>query len=90
VLSRPFSWGIALTPAVIAIYAVLVALVAGALAARFGWRPALAVMVAALYFFFGFSAFPWPATTALIVTLAWRCAGRRVALFAFATCSSSC
>jgi glycine betaine/proline transport system permease protein len=82
----PFSWGIALTPAVITIYAVLVAAVAAALGARFGWRSALAVLVAALYFFFGFSAFPWPATTALIVTLAWRCAGRRVALFAFSSC----
>lgn len=82
----PFSWGIALTPTVIAIYVALVALVGGALGARFGWRPALAVLVASLYFFFGFSAFPWPATTALIVTLAWRCAGCRVALFAFSTC----
>jgi glycine betaine/proline transport system permease protein len=82
----PFSWGIALTPTVIAIYVVLVASLAAALGSHFGWRSALAVTVAALYFFFGFSAFPWPATTALIVTLAWRCAGRRIALFAFTTC----
>jgi glycine betaine/proline transport system permease protein len=82
----PFSWGIELTPTVVAIYASLVAIVAGGLGARFGWRPALAIIVMALYFFFGFSDFPWPATTALIVVLAWRCAGRNVGLFALATC----
>ena len=82
----PFSWGIALTPTVIAIYVGLVAVMAVGVGARFGWRPALAVIVAALYFFFGFSAFPWPATIALIVTLAWRCAGPGVALFSLSTC----
>ena len=61
-------------------------MIAGGLAARFGWRPALAVIVAGLFFYFGFTAFPWPAFIALVVTLAWRCAGRGVALFAFCGC----
>jgi glycine betaine/proline transport system permease protein len=82
----PMSWGIALTPALIASYAVLVTLTAVALGARFGWRPAMAVIVAALYFFFGFSAFPWPATMVLIVALAWRCAGVGVASLVLGTC----
>jgi glycine betaine/proline transport system permease protein len=82
----PVSWGITLTPMVIGVYAAIVAAVAGALAARFGWRPALAAIVAGLFFYFGFTAFPWPAFIALVVTLAWRCAGRNVALFAFCGC----
>jgi glycine betaine/proline transport system permease protein len=82
----PMSWGIALSPTVIMAYVALVAVIAYGLAVRFGWRPAFAVGVAALYFFFGFSSFPWPATIALIVTLAWRCAGRAVGLFSLSTC----
>lgn len=82
----PLSWGIGLTPTVIAVYVASVAVIAYGLALRFGWRPAFALVVAALYFFFGFSAFPWPATVALIVTLAWRCAGRSVSLFALSSC----
>jgi glycine betaine/proline transport system permease protein len=82
----PVSWGFALTPTVIAIYVALVTIMAASLALRFGWRPALAIVVASLYFFFGFSAFPWPATIAMIVTLAWRCAGGMVGFFALSTC----
>ncbi|MGX7874492.1 hypothetical protein ACVDG5_018540 [Mesorhizobium sp. ORM6] len=82
----PISWGIALTPTVIVVYVASVAVIAYGLALRFGWRPAFALVIAALYFFFGFSAFPWPATIALTVTLAWRCAGRSVALFALSSC----
>jgi glycine betaine/proline transport system permease protein len=82
----PVSWGITLTPTVIATYAAIVAVIAGGLAARFGWRPALATIVAGLFFYFGFTAFPWPAFMALVVTLAWRCAGRGVALFALCGC----
>lgn len=82
----PVSWGIALTPTVIAVYVASVAVIAYGLALRFGWRPAFAVVVAALYFIFGFSTFPWPATIALIVTLAWRCAGPSVGLFSLSTC----
>lgn len=82
----PVSWGITLTPTVIAVYAAIIAAIAGGLAARFGWRPALAAIVAGLFFYFGFTAFPWPAFIALVVTLAWRCAGRGVALFALCGC----
>jgi glycine betaine/proline transport system permease protein len=82
----PVSWGITLTPTVIAVYAVIIAALAGFLAMRFSWRPALAVIVAGLIFFFGLYSFPWPALIALVVTLAWTCAGRGVALFAFLSC----
>jgi glycine betaine/proline transport system permease protein len=82
----PMSWGIELTPAVTAIYAALIALVAAALSRTFGWRGGLAMIVAGLFFYFGFSAFPWPAFIALVVVLAWRCAGVGVALFALLSC----
>ncbi|HVM84873.1 MAG TPA: ABC transporter permease subunit [Candidatus Binatia bacterium] len=82
----PVSWGIALTPTVIAIYAAIIAVIAGWLGARSGWRPAFAMIVAGLVFFFGTWNFPWPAGIALITALAWSCAGRNVALFALATC----
>ncbi len=80
----PFSWGFALTSTVIAGYAVGLALVAGALALRFGWRPALALIVAGAFFYYGFSNFPWPGFIALVGMLAWRVGGWRTAIFALA------
>lgn len=82
----PMSWGIELTPTVIAIYVLLVGLIAAGLGRAFGWRAALATTVAGLLFFFGFSAFPWPAFIALVTVLAWRCAGAGVALFSLLSC----
>ena len=78
----PYSWGFALTPTVITGYVVGLAVIAAALAWRFGWRPAFAFIVAGTFFYYGFSGFPWPAFMALVVTLAWRAAGWRVAVFA--------
>jgi glycine betaine/proline transport system permease protein len=78
----PFSWGFALTPTVIAGYVIGLAVVAAALGLRFGWRPAFAFVVAGTFFYYGFSGFPWPAFMALVVTLAWRVAGWRIAAFA--------
>ncbi len=80
----PFSWGFALTPSVIAGYAIGLAIVAGGLGLRFGWRPAFALIVAGAFFYYGFSGFPWPAFIALVGMLAWRVGGWRVAAFALA------
>jgi glycine betaine/proline transport system permease protein len=82
----PMSWGIDLTPTVIAIYVLLIGLVAAALGRSFGWRAALAVIVAGTFFYFGFSSFPWPAFIALVTVLAWRCAGVGVAVFSLLSC----
>ncbi|HET6621053.1 MAG TPA: ABC transporter permease subunit [Dongiaceae bacterium] len=82
----PMSWGIELTPTVIAIYVLLIGLVAAALGRSFGWRGTLAVTVAGTFFYFGFSSFPWPAFMALVTVLAWRCAGIGVAAFALLSC----
>ena len=77
----PYSWGLALTPGIIAGYVIGILALAGLLAARFGWRPALAVIVAGTFFYFGFAAFPWPAFIVLVGTLAWRMAGWRITIF---------
>lgn len=82
----PMSWGIALTPTVIAIYVLVVGLIATMLGRSFGWQAGLAMVVAGTLFFFGFSSFPWPAFIALVVMLAWRCAGPGVALFSLLSC----
>ena len=80
----PVSWGIALTPMVIAIYVAIIAAVAGALAWRFGWRAAFTVIMGGIFFYYGFASFPWPAFIAMTTLLAWRVGGWRTALFAFA------
>lgn len=82
----PMSWGIELTPTVIAIYVLIVGGVATVLGRSFGWQGALAMIVAGTFFFFGFSNFPWPAFIALVAMLAWRCAGPGVAVFALFSC----
>jgi glycine betaine/proline transport system permease protein len=79
----PYSWGFALTPAVTGGYVVIILAIAGLLAYRFSWRPALAVITAGIFYYYGFAAFPWPAFMVLVVLLAWRMAGWRIALFAF-------
>ena len=82
----PQSWGFDLTPKVIGIYVLIVSLIAALAARGFGWRAALAVIVAGTFFYFGFSNFPWPAFIALVTVLAWRCAGPGVALFSLISC----
>jgi glycine betaine/proline transport system permease protein len=79
----PYSWGFALTPTVTAGYAIIILAIAGLLAYRFSWRPALAVITAGIFYYYGFAAFPWPAFIVLVVLLGWRMAGWRIALFAF-------
>src|SRR5262249_1083482 len=78
----PMSWGIALTPTVIALY---VAIIGGGGAALWWFtslRWGLALVVGGLIFFFGLSSFPWPALLALVIVLIWRSAGMGVATFA--------
>jgi glycine betaine/proline transport system permease protein len=79
----PYSWGFALTPAVTGGYVAIILAIAGLLAYRFSWRPALAVITAGIFYYYGFAAFPWPAFMVLVVLLAWRMAGWKIALFAF-------
>ncbi|HEX4571463.1 MAG TPA: ABC transporter permease subunit [Dongiaceae bacterium] len=79
----PYSWGFDLTPAIKIGYVLIILALAAALALRFSWRPALALIFAGLFYYYGFAAFPWPAFMLLTVLLAWRMAGWKIALFAF-------
>ncbi|HEY2110591.1 MAG TPA: ABC transporter permease subunit, partial [Dongiaceae bacterium] len=79
----PYSWGFALTPEVTGGYVAIILDIAGLLAYRFSWRPALAVITAGIFYYYGFAAFPWPAFMVLVVLLAWRMAGWKIAIFAF-------
>jgi glycine betaine/proline transport system permease protein len=83
VLGAALPWGITLTPAISAGYALLILVMAGTLAWRFGWRAGLAMIAGGTFYYYGFVGFPWPAFMLLVVVLAWRMAGRGIALFAF-------
>ncbi len=83
VVGAALPWGITLTPAISAGYALLILVMAGTLGWRFGWRAGLAMIAAGTFYYYGFVAFPWPAFMLLVVLLAWRMAGRGIALFAF-------
>ncbi len=75
----PFTWGFALTPTLIAAYAALVALGAGALWARGRATLAALTVLGGVLGFIGLTEMPWFALCALIVALAWRTGGRLLA-----------
>jgi glycine betaine/proline transport system permease protein len=73
----PFTWGIALTPAVIAAFA---AVAAGAASAIAWWRGPAAgawAIVLAIVLYFGLVELPWIAMVALLATAGWRADGAR-------------
>ncbi|MBI3899933.1 MAG: ABC transporter permease subunit [Gammaproteobacteria bacterium] len=79
------AWGFALTPTMTTGYVLAISGIAGVLYARGGrWAPSM-VIIAAVIFYFGLADLPWPAFIAMVGTLAWRAAGRRVAAFAVAS-----
>ncbi|MER8826779.1 ABC transporter permease subunit [Mesorhizobium sp. M0938] len=82
--ATPAIWGFALTPLANAIYVALVLSVSALLMSRFGWRTALAVLVAGILLYTGFLGLPWPVFILGIALLAWQVAGVRLALFALA------
>ena len=83
----PVTWGIELTSTVVLMYVSSVAVIAYGLTLRFGWRPAFAVVVSALYFFFGFSTFPGPLPSRLLSLWPGAAPERAVGLFSLSTCS---
>jgi len=83
----PFTWGIELTPLVIAIYAGLV-LMATFMAARvWGWRASLTSLWAGMFLYVGVTTFPWTGLMIAITFFCWRLAGIRYAIFAAAALS---
>jgi len=78
----PFSWGFAWSPALAWGYAAMVATAAAILLHRRGWRPAIALTVAAGIIYFGVTGLPWPPVICAVTLLAWQLGGARVALLA--------
>jgi glycine betaine/proline transport system permease protein len=78
----PAIWGFTFSPLANTIYAAAVLVGSALLADRFGWRPALAVLVAGMVLYTGFLGFPWPAFIVGVALLAWQIAGVRLGLFA--------
>ena len=77
----PYTWGIEMTPAVTAIYAVLVLGLAGW--SYFSGRRTLSSLIVlfALILYIGLTNMPWAALCAVIVSAAWLTGGRKLALW---------
>jgi glycine betaine/proline transport system permease protein len=80
----PAIWGFTFSPTATAIYAVAVLFASAMMLHRFGWRPALALLVAGTLLYTGFLGFPWPAFILGVALIAFQVAGLRLALFAAA------
>ncbi len=78
----PFSWGFALTPAMVWGYAIACTGAALWAGRAIGWRAGVGVVLLAGVVFFGVTRTPWPVVVAAITVLGWQVGGRRVAAFA--------
>jgi hypothetical protein len=81
-VATPKIWGIELTPAVITTYVLLLAVVAGALARRFGWPAGAAIVSLGVVYYFGTTNLPWLVVFLVVIGLAHQVAGWRLASFA--------
>ena len=79
---RPFSWGFELTPTITAGYSVGVVVLSVLATRLWGWRAAVAVLLAGGLFYFGVSKTPWLAFTLIVGVLACQVGGWRLGLFA--------
>jgi glycine betaine/proline transport system permease protein len=80
---RPHTWGFALTPILVAGYAILVSSLAVAAGTVWNWRAAVAVALTATIVYFGISKIPWPAFILIVTVIGWQVGGWREALLAF-------
>lgn len=80
--ATPAIWGFALSPAMSLGYAAIATGLSGVAGLRLGWRPAVAILVAASFLYYGLLGYPWPAFILIVGLLALQVAGRGVALFA--------
>ena len=81
-VATPKIWGIELTPVVITTYVLLLAVVAGALARRFGWPAGAAIVSLGVVYYFGTTNLPWLVVFLVVIGLAHQVAGWRLASFA--------
>lgn len=80
----PFTWGFAMTPAVVAGYAVGAALLAAALVAKGRKMQAVALIVFCLVLYVGLTGLAGVAAAAILVALSAQAGGRQLALWALA------
>jgi glycine betaine/proline transport system permease protein len=76
----PFTWGFALQPWHVAVYAAVV--LVGTLAALHAKRVvlAIAIMIGGIVLYVGIADMPWPATVAILVYFGWRMGGAGLAI----------
>ena len=79
---NPFTWGFAMTPALVWGYSLCAAAISLACLATGRTGAGIAVAVVAYLLYFGAATTPWPVFVGLVTLLAWLAGGRSVAAFA--------
>ena len=79
---RPFSWGFALTPAMVWGYAIVILVLAGLTARWLRWRAGVWLLMLGGLLFFGITRIPWPVLGLVVTVLAAQVGGWRLGLFA--------
>lgn len=79
----PFSWGFALTSAMVWGYAIVIFSIACWLFLKRKWQSAIAVIVTGGLLYFGLTTVPWLPFILIVTLLAWQTGGFRVAVLAF-------
>lgn len=79
---RPVTWGFDFTPALQFAYWLVCAATPLWLWRRFDWRAAVALLLTAAVFFYGFANIPWPVFLAVVALIAYQAGGASTALFA--------
>lgn len=79
----PFSWGFALTSAMVWGYAIVIFSIACWLFLKRKWQSAIAVIVTGGMLYFGLTTVPWLPFILIVTLLAWQTGGFRVAVLAF-------
>jgi glycine betaine/proline transport system permease protein len=81
---RPRYWGFEMGPAASTVYALLVAVTAGALTYLSTWRAGVGIVVIGIVYYFGTTGIPWPAVVLIVSLLAYQTGGWRIVALAVA------
>ena len=76
----PFTWGFSLTWAHQLSYIIIVIFLAGWSAMRWGTSASIAVLLFAIFYYFGLTGIPWPAFIAICVLMGWNIGGAGLAV----------
>lgn len=79
---RPMFWGFTMTPLVSAVYVAVISSLCLLLGVASGWRAALGMLVAGMFYYFGTTGIPWPAVVITVSVLAYQVGGWRVCALA--------